>query len=167
MAIMSWTLGTEISAATEVSSTLLYTLHRRVSGAPPQVSSAERVRALGRDLKWAGDTEIAAAGDYVLVEGDAALRQAIYLCLITSPGQYKYRPLYGVGLLSYLGKPGSPARIEEMKARTREGLQRLRRVESVSEIAIAMLETHTIKVQLAVKAAGRTVRFDPFTLSRA
>jgi phage baseplate assembly protein W len=145
---------------------LAYSMHLRSTPVPPQARTRTQELAFGRDLKFAGDYEVAPGGDYVQVEGLAALRQAVYLALITEPGSYKYRPNYGVGIMAFVGKPATSARLEELRARIIGGLQRLRRIEQVKEVAVEQTDSYTVKVNLLIIAAGRTVRFNPFEFRR-
>lgn len=145
---------------------LSYTMHDRVTPAPQAVRAPDLARRFGRDVKFAVDTEVDPAGRYVMVESTAALRQAVYHVLVTEPGAYRRYPNYGVGLLRYLGKPLTVAAVDEIKNRISAGLLQLRRVDAVREVAVAQPDAYTLQAQIAVSAAGRLVRFQPFDFRR-
>lgn len=145
---------------------LKYTIHDRVTPAPPAIQAANQTRAFGQDIKFSEDTEVTPAGRYVLVQGLPAFRQAVYHALITEPGSYRRFPDYGVGLLRFVGRELTPARVDEVKNRISEGLLKLRRVEAVRELAVLQLSAYALQVHVALLAAARTVRFQPFDFRR-
>lgn len=146
---------------------LSYTMHERVSPAPPAVPAPTQTKFLGRDIKFDSDTEVGAAGRYVLVEGAAALRQAVYHVLVTPRGAYRRFPNYGVGLLEVIGRPLTQAGRDELVDQITQGLLQLRRVEAVSAVALLQPDPYTLQTQIAIRAAGRAVRFQPFDFRRS
>lgn len=145
---------------------LTYTMHERVTPTPPAVRPADLARQFGRDIKLQNDTEVGPDGRYLLVQDTRALRQAVYNCLRTEPGSLRRFPSYGVGLLRYIGRTITQARTDEIKNRLQEGLLQLRRVDSVSEVAIDQPDPYTLRVHVKITAAGRLVRFQPFDFRR-
>lgn len=166
--LLYWELGTEADGgpSSTLDGRLVYTMHQRATATPQQVTPADRVRALGRDKKWSGDREVGHSGDWILVQGDSALKQAIYLCLITVPGEYGYRPEYGAGLLAYIGKPVTEALKDEIKGRIRAALQRLKRIEAVDRISIEAPDSESLKIHMLIRAVGRPINLDPLLLRR-
>lgn len=146
---------------------LSYTMHDRVSPTPSAVRAPDQVRQFGRDIRFAGETEVGPDGRYVVVEGTRALRQAVYNVLVTSPGSYRRFPSYGVGLLDFLGRAINAAQVDEIKNRITEGLLQLRRVDAVREVAVDQPDAYSLRVHVALSAAARVVRFQPFDIRRA
>ncbi len=131
--------------------------------------SREALLALwGEDLLFTDDLQVAPNGDYQLVSGLAALRQAIWIRLVTAPGEIAWRPGFGVGALDYLGSIGTAARVSELKGRVRDQLLQDPRLEAVTEVAVSE-QTINDKVALvigvAIVAAGKAHRL-PFVLQR-
>lgn len=138
--------------------------HGDLSGPSPQ----DETRALGLDIKFNGENfEYTADGDYLMVEGPPALRQAVYHVLITNPGDYKLRPAYGVGIERFVGRPLTSANKEEIKELLRRNLLQMRRIEQVAQIAVETGDdNNSLFIHLTIRAAGRVVRFTPFEFSR-
>ncbi len=138
--------------------------HGDLPGPAPQTET----RALGRDIKYSGENfEVTADGDYLMVEGPPALRQAVYWCLITNPGDYKLRPRYGVGIERFVGRPLTISNKEEIKELLRLNLLQMRRIEEVSQIAVENgADNNSLFIHLTIRAAGRVVRFSPFEFRR-
>lgn len=147
---------------------LAYYLPVLSHGNLPGPSPEDQTRALGRDIKFNGlNFEVTSDGDYVLVEGTNALRQAVYNCLITTPSDYKLRPNYGVGIESYVGKPLTNATKEEIKELLRRNLLQMHRIEQVTQLDVTSGDdNNSLFILLTIRAAGRVVRFSPFQFSR-
>lgn len=127
------------------------------SRAVPELS--EEARAFGRDIAFkAGDFELTPAGDYQTVEGLDNLRQALRRRLLTRPGEYRPRPEYGVGAQTYVKKPATGAKRDELRARIIEDFEGDPRVERVLDVAIEDTRIDgrdVIKVVAQVLASGR------------
>lgn len=121
-------------------------------------------RFFGTDIYFRNDYSVTSAGDYLLVSGLKNLREAIYRRLITRPGEYKHVPSYGVGLLTYLKKPLTNQVIDELRTVITEQLLQERRIETVAHVGIEKVEGG-VKIGLIVRAAGRALRFRPFTFA--
>ncbi len=147
---------------------LVYYMPPIDSGDLPGPESQTEARALGRDIKFDGENfGYTADGDYLMVEGPPALRQAVYNCLITTPGDYKLRPQYGVGIERFVGRPLTTANKEEIKELLRRNLLQMRRIEQVAQIAVEVgAENNSLFIHLTIRAAGRVVRFSPFEFRR-
>lgn len=139
-----------------------YTFTISGGAASPQLRPGEdeRARLLGKDIFFDGDFHVAPDGDWLLVAGLEAMRQAVYHRLITRPGEFKYRPEYGVGCQDYVKEEKTPARISELQTRIRAQLLRDRRIESVA-VAIEELES-ALKVSVGVTVNGQALTFRPF-----
>ena len=136
-----------------------------LAGAETQAAK-QQDRLLGQDILFTFDGElpVGSKGDFMLIGGLDNLRQAIYRRLITRPGEYKFVPSYGVGVPSYLKQRRTQTNLKQLEARIRENLLRERRIEQVVDVSIENI-TDGIKVNIAVKAAGRFLRFRPFEFS--
>jgi phage baseplate assembly protein W len=94
----------------------------------PTATRDERARVLGRDILFDGDFQATPDGDWQTVEGIAAMRQAVYHRLITRPGEYRFRPEYGVGVQDFLKEEMTPSAIADLKTRIRTNILQDRRV---------------------------------------
>lgn len=127
------------------------------SGGTIEPDAVERA-ILGRDIYWNGDYAVAPDGDYLTVDGVAAVRQAIYLRLITSPGEFAFDPTYGCGVADFVADRGTAARIDALRTRIRDNLLKDDRVEAVGEIAVEDI-TNGIQIHLAVRVKGKNLRW--------
>lgn len=121
-------------------------------------------RLFGTDIYFRNDFEVTAAGDYLTISGLANLREAIYRRLLTRPGEYKFVPGYGVGLPLYLKRKADSTTIDEIRTAVTEQLLHERRIDSVERVAIEFSDGK-LNIGLIIKAAGRALRFKPFTFT--
>lgn len=121
----------------------------------------EQLRLLGQDIFFDGDMHVTPAGDYVLVSGMEALRQAIYRRLVTRPGEYRVRPSYGVGVQDYVKKRRLASTLDELKVAITDQLSFDQRIDEVADVVVEYI-SDGIKVGIAIRAAGETLRFRPF-----
>lgn len=126
--------------------------------------SRELGRLFGTDIYFRNDYEITSAGDFLLVSGITNLREAIYRRLLTRPGEYKFVPDYGVGIMSYLKKRSNSDTIDQLRTAIEEQLLRERRIDSVERLSVDI--THdTVNIGIIIRAAGRALQFRPFTFT--
>lgn len=116
----------------------------------------------GQDLLFENDLQLDAGGDYILLDGKDALRQAIYHRLLVVPGEYALRPDYGAGLSQYVKKRINRAELDQIRQRVIDQLSRDDRIERVIECTT---EVYTIgdrpglKVYVKILCAGQEMRF--------
>ena len=149
MTSFSWTLPSTASAP--------------VSGSSDPIDS-QLGRFFGTDIYFRNDYSITAQGDFLLIDGIANLREAIYRRLLTRPGEYKFVPEYGVGISSFVKRKASGEVLDELETAIREQLLREERIESVERIAIEPTESG-LNISLIVRASGRALRFRPFSFT--
>lgn len=116
---------------------------------------------LGKDVLFNGDYAVTAAGDYVLVEGLAALRAAVYRRLLTRPGEFKARPEYGVGIMDFVKRKNVPGTIAELRQKVTDQLSLDPRISEVRDIVVEAFPDG-IKLGVVIQAAGKTLTFQPF-----
>jgi phage baseplate assembly protein W len=121
----------------------------------------EKRLQLGKDIFFDGDFHVAAHGDYILLEGEEAVRQSIYRRLLTRPGEFRARPEYGVGVLSFVKKRRTPAAMSELRQRIVDQLSFDPRIASIADVAVEDIDGG-IKISIAIEIAGKTLRFKPF-----
>ena len=114
--------------------------------------------ALGRDILFDGDFHVTAKGDYVALQGLAALKQAIYHRLITRPGDFAYRPEYGAGVLQSVKKRLRSTELSELKSRIISQLSLEDRIEEVVRVTVTR-QVGGISIDLKIKARGEVVSF--------
>lgn len=124
-------------------------------------ASDERLRLLGKDIYFDGDYSVNGAGDYALLEGVDALRQAIYHRLITRPGEFRLRPTYGVGVSKFVKKRRIQAELDDLKGKIVDQLSLDPRVDEVVNVTVERIDDG-VKIGLIVRAAGDTLKFRPF-----
>lgn len=132
------------------------------------VSGDGRARS-GRDVLFVdNDIPLDARGDFKTVDGEAALRQAILIMLITSPGEYKLRPNFGIGALQFVKKAASKTIRDELRRRIFDGLSRDSRIEKVLDVVIERQATPAlVRVSITARAFGRVINFVPYQLREA
>lgn len=132
---------------------------------PPEgVTDRELGRLLGTDLYFRNDYEITSAGDFLLLSGLDNLREAIYRRLLTRPGEYKFVPSYGVGIMSFIKKKINTTTLDELRTTIEEQLLQERRIAAVENLAIERIDGG-LKIGLIIRAAGKALRFRPFTFT--
>lgn len=144
---LSWTLPTPGAAAT-----------------PSGAGADQKLALLGKDLFFNGDYDVTAAGDYVLLEGEDAVRQAIYRRLMTRPGEYKVRPEYGVGMMDFVKRRRLASTLDELRQRVVDQLSLDPRISEVVDI-VASTITDGICLKIVVRIAGDTLTFRPFNFT--
>lgn len=137
-------------------------------GPPPARGVAAQAQrdALGVDILFTDNLQVTSAGDYAEVEGEENLRRAILRRLVVRPGEFRWRPKYGVGVASWLKKPLTTASLDELEHRIRDQLSQEKRITRILEFTIEATTFGTqpgIRIKLVVEALGRKVAFQPFT----
>lgn len=133
------------------------------------VSDQALADQVGEDLYFSSDYEIAAAGDYRTVTAFENLRLSILRRLSVSPGEWKTRPEYGVGIRQFVKKALTSGRKAELKNRIVENLRRDDRIEKVDEVTIeetTLGGRPVVRVTIRLTAFGRTVGLQPVTFAR-
>lgn len=125
---------------------------------PAQV---EQGALLGTDIQFKGDYSANSKGDYVLLSGIEALRQSIVHRLITKPGEFKVRPAYGVGIREWVKKPKTATNILALQNRITDQLSKETRIEQIISVRVESIDDG-LKIALVIRAAGKTLRFQPF-----
>lgn len=136
-------------------------------GATFQPNETE-IDLFGVDILFDDDLLVTASGDYALVEGYAALRQAILIRLITTPGEYAVRPDFGCGLMLWVKKRMTKAERDNLRQTIIEQLSQEERIQKVEEVTVESLtsdNTTGIKVSVRVTALGRENSFAFTTFS--
>jgi phage baseplate assembly protein W len=118
----------------------------------------------GQDLMFDSDFHLDSAGDYLLLDGKAALKQALYHRLLVSPGEYALRPEYGAGLARLVKRRMTRSEIDSIEQRIVEQLSRDDRIEKVVEVkaeSYAIGDKPGIKVYVKILVVGEEIRL-PF-----
>lgn len=116
----------------------------------------------GVDILFDDDVIVTASGDYAVVEGYAALKQAILIRLITAPGEYAVQPDFGCGLTLWLKKRMTKSDRDSLRQTIIEQLSKEERIQKVEEVTVDTLtldNTTGIKVTVRVTALGRENSF--------
>jgi phage baseplate assembly protein W len=129
-------------------------------------SGDERARRRGRDILFDDDFHVASNHDWQLVEGEAALRQWVYHCLITSPGEYAARPDFGVGVEDFLKEELTESRQAELTTRIKTNLQRDKRIQSASAVVDAFDDGNGLTVSITIVVRGQALTLRPFAFTQ-
>ena len=117
----------------------------------------------GEEILWSaetGDMELAPNGDYQLVTGVAAIRQAIRIRLMTRKGSLPWAPTFGVGIEDYLGNVSTDSARSRLRGEIIDQLLQDPRLDSIEDAGV---EEQTINgqrvlvVQVRCSAAGTAV----------
>lgn len=117
-----------------------------------------------------GVAPLDATGDYATVSGEAALWQAITVCLATRPGEWKLRPDFGVGANDFVKKPATQSNRDELRRRVVDQLSRMRRIEKVESVNVNRITVNgkvIDRVEIVARAFGRPIVFRPFDVREA
>lgn len=144
------------------------TFQPNIGGGPAGLYQSEQ-EFYGRDLLFNGDRRVDAGGDYVTVDGIENLRQSLIRRILVRPGEYRLRPDYGAGLLSYVRKPFTTTIKAEITQRIKSQVARDRRIEKVVDVDVSVItfnNTPYFRVLVIAQVLGRRQSFRPFTLAR-
>jgi phage baseplate assembly protein W len=122
----------------------------------------------GVDILFEDDLQVTASGDYATVEGYAALKQAIYIRLITAPGEYAVQPDFGCGITRWVKKRMSKSDRDSLRQTVIEQLSKEERIQKVEEVTVESLTSNNttgVKVSVRVTALGRENSFAFTTFS--
>lgn len=136
---------------------------------PSPVPSDDGTRDLfGYDIFFKdGTMPLTGGGDYIRVGGVENLRAAIYRRLITRPGEFRFRPSYGVGVQSYVKKARSQANLDALRTRIVDQLSQDRRIQS-ADVAINTVTLNgkeVVRIVITVVAGGQSHTFEPFNFA--
>lgn len=135
------------------------------SGITPQERATQVDRLFGRDIWFdvrkgaSANYEVTPAGDWKLVGGKEALRQAIIRRIITDPGEWQALPGYGVGARMFLKARNTRATRDELSERIRGQLLQDPRIERVDDV-IVELTAGKLRIAVVVTPKGRSLRSD-------
>lgn len=139
-----------------------------VSGSSVPGESGALDRELGRlfgtDIYFRNNFEVTSAGDYLAVSGLTNLREAIYRRFITKPGEYKFVPLYGIGITSYLKKRLDSDTLSQLRTAITEQLLNETRIDAVEHVGFEVIDDG-LNIGLIIRASGRALRFRPFAFT--
>ena len=119
----------------------------------------------GEEILFDTDLQLAPNGDYILVAGMAAVRQAIRIRLVTRPGELPWAPDFGCGVLDYLGETGTASKLAELRGRIRDQLLQDPRLSSISAVEAndsVINGVRVLKISIRAQAAGLDVGAEPF-----
>lgn len=114
---------------------------------------AQSARIYGLDMQFNNSNVIGLDGDYQLLEGKAALKQAILHRLMTRPGEFRLRPDYGAGIPDYVKKPSTASTVAELTTAIKVQLAKEPRVGKVESVSISKTATSLV-VKVNVIANG-------------
>lgn len=131
---------------------------------PGGVADEAEIDFFGTDILFENDDiQITASGDYAEIGGYLALRQAIKIRLIVSPGEYATQPDFGVGLPLYVKKRASQADLDDLRQKIINQLSKEERIEKIDSVTVERADLSAdktgIKVLIKVTAFGRENAF--------
>lgn len=123
----------------------------------------------GFDMFFQDDFEITAGGDYKLIGGEENVKAAIYRRLLTRPGEYRFRPDYGVGIQDFVKKSPTTTLLDQLRQRIVDNLSldtRLAQIEVTVE-SDTLRNIPILRVLVRAVVGGGIVRFEPLVFSRS
>lgn len=125
----------------------------------------EQEAMFGPDIRFRGDYEITARGDYALTEGVECAHQSVQREALANPGELVYRPEWGYGLRAALFRSPTKSLVEELRTRAETRTRANPRVTRVRECSLRQVEfddgKHGLELDLRVDAGGRDSRLPP------
>lgn len=110
-----------------------------------------------RDLAFASDFVVSAAGDLETATGLENLKDALFRRLVTTPGSLIHRPNYGVGIKAFQNSINSVETQRQIAGRIQEQYERDPRVEKVLGVSIRNFsdaEPEKIEIVVRYKPVG-------------
>lgn len=144
-----------------------------VAPATPHPQAATDLDELrGRDIKYLkGNLVVTPAGDWAVVEGVDAIRQSILHEALTSPGEFVFRPEYGMGLAELVKAPLSRATLDAAQNRTRERLAKNPRIARVREALLERVDINGASgLRVVIRADGldgQDLGIQPFVIGES
>lgn len=132
------------------------------------VANETEIDFFGVDLLFTDDLQVTASGDYATVEGNAALKQAIKIRLMTSPGEYAIHPDFGCGISRWLKKRATQSDRDALRQTILDQLAQEERIQNVEEVTVESFTSGTItgvKIFVRITALGRENSFAFTTFS--
>lgn len=127
-----------------------------------EVANETEIDFFGVDILFTDDIQVSAYGDYATVEGYEALRQAIRIRLLTTPGEYAVHPEFGCGLKQFVKKRATQSDRDALRQTVIDQLSQEERIQNVEEVTVESFTQGTItgvKISLRVIALGRENSF--------
>lgn len=127
-------------------------------------SQADSIEAalFGEDLLFSDDVQVTASGDYALVEGVAAVKQALLNRLLTAPGEFAPYPDYGVGIRLWVKKRLSRSELDFLRQLILDQAVKEERIERVTDVIVErddQGEETGIKIMIKALVLGREQAF--------
>lgn len=117
----------------------------------------------GEDFLFTDDLQVTASGDYALIAGYEALRQAIRIRLMVSPGEYTLQPDFGIGVADFVKRRATQADFDQLRQRIIDQLGQEDRIDKVEEVLVARYDSGDrtgVKISIRVRALGRENSFN-------
>jgi phage baseplate assembly protein W len=108
---------------------------------------------LETDMLFSGDYRNTAKGDLQTISELDNIKQAIYLRLITSPGEIIHRQDFGVGIKSFMNKPCTDNNKQRLINKIKLNLIREKRINKINKIVCDWNES-LVSVTINVMAFG-------------
>lgn len=126
------------------------------------VANETEINFFGVDLLFSDDLKLTGSGDYATIEGLPALKQAILIRLITTPGEYALYPTFGCGLRQFVKKRAAQSDRDALRQLIIDQLSQEERIQSVEEVIVENVTSGTmtgVKISLRIIALGRENSF--------
>ncbi len=146
-----------------------YTLPASTPAPSPLPIDEGKKDVYGYDIWFRKDFQITNGGDYVRIGGEANIKAALYRRMLTRPGEYKFRPDYGVGVQDFVKKAPTTANLDQLRQRIIDNLSLDPRLTSI----VVTVEADTIqlvpvlRVFVQAVVSGGLLRFEPYVFTRS
>jgi phage baseplate assembly protein W len=126
------------------------------STGPVTPANETEIDFFGVDIRFTDDLQVDASGDYATIQGLEALRQAIRIRLLTTPGEYAIHPDFGCGLRQFCKKRATQSDRDRLRQTIITELSQEERIQKVEDVTV---ESFTSGTMTGVKILARVIAF--------
>lgn len=127
------------------------------------VASETEIDFFGVDILFTDDVQVTSYGDYATISGFEALRQAVRIRLLTTPGEYAIHPEFGCGLRQFCKKRATQSDRDALRQTIIDQLSQEERIQNVEEVTVTSFTSGTmtgVKIFIRLIALGRENSFN-------
>ena len=132
------------------------------------IADETEIDFFGVDLLFTDDLQLTASGDYATIDGFEALRQAIRIRLLTTPGEYAIHPDFGCGLRQFCKKRATQSDRDALRQTIIDQLSQEERIQNVEEVTVESFTSGNmtgVKIFVRIVALGRENSFNMQTFA--
>lgn len=127
------------------------------------IADETEIDFFGVDIFFTDDIQVNGSGDYATLSGLDALRQAIRIRLLTTPGEYAIHPEFGCGLRQFCKKRATQSDRDALRQIIIDQLSEEERIQNVEEVTVTSFTSGTmtgVKIFIRLIALGKENSFN-------